>query len=108
VAVYQEEQLVETITYSQVRDLVLQLPEERLSAYQALRELIDRGQFLQAQIDFMHLPLVERCKILAIQAEQLRVSCEANDDELSKWQAGDFVDEIDYRGHRDRVLNDLA
>jgi hypothetical protein len=85
---------VETITYSQVQELVQQIPEGRLpAAYQVLRELIDRGETLEAHVNFMRLPLAERRDILARQAEQLRDSYQDSAAERSEWQAGDFVDE---------------
>ena len=52
---------METITYSQVQDLVQHLPPPCLpAAYEMLRELTDRSETLQSQIDFMHLPLAKR------------------------------------------------
>jgi hypothetical protein len=84
---------VDTITYSQVQDLVQQLPAERLpAAYQVLRELVDRGETLQAQVNFMRLPLAVRREILARQAEQLKAYYEETAAERSEWQAGDLVD----------------
>ncbi len=58
-----------------------------------LKELIDRGETLQTQADFMRLPLAERRDILARQAEQLRDYYEQSADQRLEWQAGDFVDE---------------
>jgi len=85
---------METITHSQVRELVKQLPAERLpAAYQVLRELADRGETLQAQLEFKQLPLDERRRILARQAEELKAHYEQSSDERSEWQAGDFLDE---------------
>jgi hypothetical protein len=64
---------METVTYSQVKDLVQQIPESRLpAAYRVLRELVDRGETLEAQVNFMRLSLADRHDILARQAEQLR------------------------------------
>jgi hypothetical protein len=85
---------METITYSQVQDLVQQLPVERLpAAYQMLRELADRGEALQAQVNFLRLPLAERREILVRQAEQAKAYYEETAAERSAWQAGDFLDE---------------
>ncbi len=85
---------METITYSQVQELVQQIPEARLpAAYQVLRELVDRGETLEAQVNFMRLPLAERREILARQAEQLRDYYQDSAAERSEWQAGEFVDE---------------
>jgi hypothetical protein len=85
---------METVTYSQVQDLVQQIPESRLpAAYQVLRELVDRGETLEAQVNFMRLSLADRRDILARQAEQLRDYYQDSAAERSEWQAGDFVDE---------------
>jgi hypothetical protein len=85
---------METITYSQVQELVLQLPEERLpAAYKVLRELAERSEALQSQTDFMRLPLAQRREILARQAEELKAHYQQTADERSEWQAGDFTDE---------------
>ncbi len=62
------------------------------AAYQLLRELVDRGETLQAQMNFRHLPLADRRKILAPQAEQLRDYYEETAGQRSEWQAGDFAD----------------
>jgi len=52
---------VETVTYSQVQDLVSHLPEEVLpAAYRMLLELADRGSSLESQVAFLRLPLPER------------------------------------------------
>ncbi len=81
-----------TITYSQVRELVEQLPAERLpAAYQVLRELAERGETLQSQLDFKQLPRAERRRILARQAKELRAHYERSADERPGWQGGDFV-----------------
>ena len=85
---------METITYSQVQELVQQLPAERLpAAYELLRELADRGETLQSQLDFKQIPLAERRRILARQAEELKAHYEQSSEERSEWQAGDFLDE---------------
>ena len=85
---------METITYSQVQELVQHLPAERLpAAYELLRELADRGETLQSQLDFKHLPPAERSRILARQAEELKAYYEHTSDERSEWQAGGFLDD---------------
>lgn len=84
---------METITYSQVQELVGQIPAERLpAAYQVLQELTDRGEALQAQIGFLHLPLAQRREILARQADELKSYYEGTAEERGEWQAGDFLD----------------
>ena len=85
---------MENVTYSQVQELVQKLPIERLpAAYEALRELADRGEMPQSQLDFKHLPHAERRRILARQAKELKAHYERTSDERSDWQAGDFLDE---------------
>ncbi len=45
---------METITYSQVQALVEQIPKARLpAAYHVLRELVNRGEMLEAQVNFL-------------------------------------------------------
>jgi hypothetical protein len=82
---------METITYSQVQDLVQQLPPQCLpAAYDMLRELTDCGGTLQSQVDFMRLPLAQRREILARQAEELKADYAESADQRADWQAGDF------------------
>jgi hypothetical protein len=85
---------METITYSQVQDLVQQLPPQCLpAAYEMLQELTGRSETLQSQVDFMRLPLVKRREILANQAEELKAHYTRSADEREDWQAGDFLNE---------------
>lgn len=85
---------METIAYSQVQELVQQIPEARLpAAYRLLRELVDRGEILEAQVNLLRLPPADRREILARQAEQLKDHYQDSAAERSEWQAGDFVDE---------------
>jgi hypothetical protein len=85
---------METISYSQVQDLVLQLPPQRLpAAYEMLRELTEPSGSPSFQADLLRLPLAERHKILARQAEEMKLYYEQNADERAAWQAGDFMDE---------------
>ena len=86
--------VMETITYSQVQDLVQQLPPQCLpAAYEMLRELTDRGGTLQSQVDFTRLPLAKRHEMLARQAEELKAYYAGSADQRADWQAGDFLDE---------------
>lgn len=86
---------METITYSQVQELVNQLPEKKLPlAYRLLLELAsEESGKLSPQIDFMRLPLDERRRIIAQQAEKMVAHYEQTADERQEWQSGDFVDE---------------
>lgn len=85
---------METLTYSQVQELVEQLPETKLSlAYSLLLELADtEADTLSPQLDFIRLPLDERRRIMAQQAEQIAAHYEQTADERQEWQAGDFID----------------
>jgi|HubBroStandDraft_4_1064222.scaffolds.fasta_scaffold1058691_1 hypothetical protein len=86
--------VMETITYSQVQDLVQQLSPQCLpAAYEMLQELTERGGALQSQVDFLRLPLTKRHEILARQAEELKAHCAETADQRNDWQAGDFLGE---------------
>ena len=83
------------ITHSQVQELVRKLPKTKLTlAYQFLLELANSedGE-LSPQLKFMRRPLAERRRIMAEQAEQMRLHYEQTADERTDWQSGDFVDE---------------
>jgi len=86
---------METITYSQVQELVRQLPEIKLPlAYHLLFELADKEADMPSpQLDFMRLPLSKRRQIIAQQAGQMLAHYEQTADERQEWQAGDFIDE---------------
>jgi hypothetical protein len=85
---------METNTHSDVRKLVEQLPAARLpAAYELLRELAERGETLQSQLEFKQLPIAKRRQILASQAEELAGHYAQTSDERSEWQAGDFLNE---------------
>jgi hypothetical protein len=82
-----------TVTYSQVQELLMQVPEERLPvAFEMLLGLADcREEVAEPRTDFLRLPLSERHQILAQQAEQLRAHYHETADERTEWQAGDFA-----------------
>ncbi|MCH8295793.1 hypothetical protein IH992_32340 [Candidatus Poribacteria bacterium] len=69
---------METITYTQVQQLIKKLPETKLPlAYRLLLELADKEvDTLSPQADFMCLSLDERRRILAQQAEQMKAHYE--------------------------------
>ena len=69
---------METITYIQVQRLIKKLPETKLSlAYRLLLELVGKEvDMLSPQADFMRLSLDERRRILAQQAEQMKIHYE--------------------------------
>ena len=86
---------METITYTQVQQLVEKLPETKLPlAYHFLLELADKDVDPQSpQADFMRLSPEERHRLLSEQAEQMKAHYEQTADERTEWQAGDFIDE---------------
>lgn len=86
---------METITYSQIQELVMRLPATKLPlAYRLLSELADsKVDALSPQRDFMLLPLAERGRIMREQAEQMVTHYEQTAIEREAWQAGDFIDE---------------
>lgn len=86
---------MDTVTYSQVQELVKRLPETKLTdAYRLLVELADqKADNLGAHSAFLRLPLSHRRRILTQQAEQIKAYYEQNADERLEWQAGDFSDE---------------
>jgi hypothetical protein len=89
---------VETISYSDVQDLVLQVPPQRLPvAYELLRELSDPSDPSHSRAELLRLPLAERHAVLARQAEEMKAHYEQNSDERAGWQAGDFMDEYSTR-----------
>jgi hypothetical protein len=86
---------METITYSQVQDLVLQLPVQKLwLVYNLLVDLTTNdNDGVSPQQDFMRLPLSERRRIMAQQAAQMVTHYEQTAAERQAWQGGDFSDE---------------
>lgn len=86
---------MDTITHSQVQDLVDRLPSQKLPiAYNILADLlnIDESE-LSPQLNIMLLSLNERRKIMAKQAKKMVNHYKETEDERQTWQAGDFVDE---------------
>jgi len=86
---------METVTYSQVQELVKKLPATKLPiAYHILIELVDTETNLESlQTNFMYLPLTERRQILAQQAKEMIAHYQQTANERQLWQAGDFADE---------------
>ncbi len=84
----------ESVTYSQVQELVMRLSVKKLPiAYRMLVELDESdtdSQFLQSE--FMLLPIAERRRLMAEQAERMMAHYEDTAAERQAWQAGDFVD----------------
>ena len=69
---------METITYTDVQQLIEKLPETKLPlAYRLLVDLENRAIDDQSpQAAFMRLPLAERRQLLAQQAEQMKAHYE--------------------------------
>ena len=69
---------METITYTDVQQLIEKLPETKLPlAYRLLVDLENRAIDDQSpQAVFMRLPLAERRQLLAQQAEQMKAHYE--------------------------------
>jgi len=86
--------IMETVTYSQVQELVMRLPVKKLSiAYRLLVDLsASDTDSLSRQEEFMQLPLAERRRLMAEQAKQMVAHYEQTASERQAWQAGDFVD----------------
>ena len=86
---------METITYSQVQELVKQLSETKLAiAYDLLLQLAKQNDDeLLPPKNFMRLPANERYQILAYQAKQMKTHYEETADERNEWQSGEFLDE---------------
>lgn len=82
----------ESVTYSQVQELVMRLSVKKLPiAYRMLVELDESDtdpQFPQAE--FMQLPIAERRRLMAEQAERMVAHYEDTAAERQVWQAGDF------------------
>jgi len=86
---------METITHSQVQDLVKQLPAPKLPfVYNLLVDLTTNDtEELSPQLNFIRLPLSERRRIMAQQAAQMVAHYEQTATERQAWQGGDFSDE---------------
>lgn len=86
-----------TVTYTQVQELVKQLPPAKLGrVYRMIREMTkkepdtDTGS---SQLDFINLPLSQRRKLMKQQAKQMTAYYKETAMERGEWQGGDFIDE---------------
>lgn len=86
---------METITYSQVQDLVTRLPLTKLPlAHSFLVDLANNAvETPSPQLDFIRLPLSERRRIMEQQAQQMISHYEQTTAEREVWRGGDFSDE---------------
>ena len=87
--------IMDTINYSRVQEIVNRLPANKLPlAYDFLLDLADKeSSEISPQINFMLLPLNERRRIIAQQAEHKVSHYKETAYETRAWQAGDFIDE---------------
>jgi len=86
---------METITHSQVQDLIMRLPITKLPlVYHLLIDFTtDETGWSSPQLDFMRLPLSERRRIMSQQAAQMVTHYEQAAAGRQTWQGGDFIDE---------------
>jgi len=84
---------METITPSQVQDLVTRLPITKLPlAYNFLVDLTtNEAESLSSPLDFMRLPLNERRRIMEQQARQMVSHYEQTAAEREIWQDGRYI-----------------
>ncbi len=85
---------MQAVTHAQVKDVVGRLPVQKLPiAYRLLTDL-ERSESSSAsrQQQFMALPLEERKRLLAIQAQQMLGHYEEIRGEVEEWEVGDFVE----------------
>lgn len=78
---------MEKITYTQVQDVVKRLPTKKLPiAYSLLVDLAEKEvDMLSPQLDFMILPLSDRRRIMAQQAQKMVDYYEQTSDERQDW-----------------------
>lgn len=86
---------MKTLSHSDVANVVQRLPEKKLQeAYHMLSELADsKDDTRSPQLDFIRLPLDERRRLLAEQADQLKAHYEQTEGERAEWQGGDFIED---------------
>lgn len=85
---------MESVSLAQVQELVEQLPADKLpDAYLLLRHLTEQKGGDAPQRHFMRLPLSERRRLLAEQAQQMKDHYDKTAGERQEWQSGDFQDE---------------
>lgn len=83
-----------SVTYTQVQELVAHLPATKLPrAFAMLKSLANEEAITPSvQIKILNLPLAERRRLLAKQAEELLAHYEETVTEREEWQGGDFGD----------------
>jgi hypothetical protein len=81
-----------SITYSQIQELIIRLPAAKLSkAYDLLLDLVkDEPITASSQLEFMSLPLIERRRLMAEEAERMVEYYSQTKTEREEWQSGEF------------------
>ena len=82
------------VGFTQVQELLRQVPATKLPlAYRLLSHLVDHDvDAVSPQVQVMRLPLAERRRLMAQQAEDIIVHYAQSAHERQDWQAGDFND----------------
>ena len=82
------------VGYTQVQEVLRQVPATKLPlAYRLLSHLVDRdADVASPQVQVMRLPLAERRRLMAQQAEDMIAHYAQSAHERQDWQAGDFDD----------------
>ncbi len=82
------------VGFTQVQELLRQLPTTKLPlAYRLLSHLVDRDvDAASLQVQAMRLPVAERRRLMAQQAEDTIAHYALSAHEREAWQAGDFND----------------
>jgi hypothetical protein len=85
---------MQTVTYTQIQELVATLPQTQLPrAYELLRNLLpEMPQPSSPQREFMRLSLDERQHILSDQAAELVEHYTHAHEDREMWQGGDIED----------------
>jgi len=85
---------METVNCAPVQELVRRLPAKKLPiAYHFLVDLCENDTAsLSFQQELLLLPLAERRRLIAGQAEQMRNHYTQASSDHQAWQAGDFFD----------------
>jgi hypothetical protein len=85
---------METITPSQVYELIKQLPPDKLQAAYRLLTRLSAGEAHTRSLaeEMLSLPVAERRRMLVNQARHMETYYRQTADERSDWQAGDFVE----------------
>ena len=86
---------MKTITPTEVQEMIIRLPETKLRlVYDFVRKLTQEDADIRSpQVDFLRLPLEERRRLMAKQAEQMVEHYRQTAEQRLDWQAGDFIDD---------------